>query len=48
MRKPICERICVIFLGHAHYTYTAVYLKVLDAKDRNMLFDITLSHWESR
>lgn len=40
--------ILATYMGHAHYTYTAVYLKALDAKDRNMLFDITQSHWESR
>jgi hypothetical protein len=25
-------------MGHSHYTYTAVYLKVLDADNRNALF----------
>ncbi len=37
--------ILATYMGHAHYTYTAVYLKALDAQDRNMLFDITQVHW---
>jgi integrase/recombinase XerD len=40
--------ILAAYMGHAHYTYTAVYLKALDAEDRNMLFDIAQAHWESR
>jgi len=35
------------YMGHSHYKYTAVYLKALDAKDRNRLFDITQRHWEN-
>jgi integrase/recombinase XerD len=27
-----------VYMGHSHYTYTAVYLKVLDADNRNALF----------
>ena len=34
------------YMGHSHYKYTAVYLKALDAADRNALFDITQKHWE--
>lgn len=36
------------YMGHAHCTYTAVYLKAMDAEDRNMLFDIARARWESR
>lgn len=33
------------YMGHSHYKHTAVYLKALDAQDRNALFDITQRHW---
>jgi integrase len=30
------------YMGHSNYTYTAIYLKVADAKRRKDLFDFTL------
>lgn len=32
--------ILAAYMGHSHYTYTAVYLKVLDADNRSALFDL--------
>ena len=34
------------YMGHRKYSYTAVYLKVLDARQRNNLVDFTISHQE--
>ena len=34
------------YMGHRKYSYTAVYLKVLDAWQRNNLVDFTISHQE--
>ena len=39
--------ILAAYMGHSHYTYTAVYLKALSAEDRNMLFDITQARWKN-
>lgn len=36
------------YMGHSHCTYTAVYLKALDAEDRNALFDITQARWKDK
>lgn len=37
-----------VYMGHSHCTYTAVYLKALDARDRNALFDIAQARWKDR
>jgi site-specific recombinase XerD len=34
------------YMGHRKYSYTALYLKMLDAKNRNNLVDFTVSHQE--
>ena len=33
------------YMGHRKYSYTSLYLKMLDAEQRNNLVDFTLSHW---
>ena len=34
------------FMGHAKYRYTAVYLKVIDAEQRQGLVDFAIAHQE--
>lgn len=34
------------YMGHRKYSYTSLYLKVLDAEQRNNLVDFTISHQE--
>ncbi len=35
------------YMGHKHYRYTSVYLKALDAQQRQALFDITQKHFKA-
>lgn len=37
-----------VYMGHAHCRYTAVYLKALDAEDRNALLDTAQARWKDR
>lgn len=36
--------VLAVYMGHRKYRYTALYLKMLDAEQRNNLVDFTLSH----
>ena len=36
------------YMGHRKYAYTALYLKMLDAEQRNNLVDFSLSHQEEQ
>ena len=40
--------ILAIYMGHRKYRYTALYLKLLDAKHRKALVDFTITHQEER